>query len=125
VLEEYGLKLTRDPLGRVTGGLPPRLASYAAWNERVLSGGGNGTMFWLLSGKDTERGGWYEDYDQFSVYRGDATADLLSRFAERFARAAPACLHGEQTDSPSRSASPFVRVRRPSATASTFGADHG
>ncbi len=110
VLEEYGLKVTRDALGRVTDGLTVRLSNYAAWNERVLAHGGNATMFWLLAGRDTEHGGWYEDYDQFSVYRSDATANLLSGFAERFAQRAPACSSG--TASESRSA--FVRVRRTS-----------
>ncbi len=36
VLEEYGLKVTRDALGRVSEGLATRLAGYSAWNERVL-----------------------------------------------------------------------------------------
>jgi endo-1,4-beta-mannosidase len=110
VLEEYGVKVTRDALGRVSDGLAERLASYTVWNERVLSHGGNAAMFWLLAGRDVEHGGWYPDYDQFSVYRGDATADLLSRFAQRFAREAAACSRATQGSSPSPS--PFVRVRR-------------
>jgi len=123
VLEEYGLKVTRDALGRISDGLPARLSGYAAWNERVLAHGGNAAMFWLLAGRDTERGGLYEDYDQFSVYRGDATADLLSRFAERFAQGAPACSNGPA--STSRSPSPFVRVRRAQVPALGFRSDQG
>ena len=123
VLEEYGLKVTRDSLGRVSDGLPARLASYSAWNERVLAHGGNAAMFWLLAGRDTERGGPYEDYDQFSVYRNDRTADLLSSFAERFAHRAPACLNGTPSASPSPS--PFVRVRRVEVSALGWRADRG
>jgi len=109
VLEEYGLKVTRDALGRVSDGLPTRLRGYSEWNERVLSQGGNATMFWLLAGRDSERGGWYPDYDRFSVYRGDETAELLSLYAQRFARA-PACMAANQTSN--ATTSPFVRVRR-------------
>jgi len=110
VLEEYGLKVTRDALGRISDGLPRRLSSYQAWNERLLSHGGNAAMFWLLVGRDTERGGRYPDYDQFSVYEGDATAELLSHFAQRFPRTAAAC--SSSTAAGSASASPFVRVHR-------------
>jgi len=121
VLEEYGLKVTRDALGRVSHGLPLRLESYTAWNERVLEHGGNATMFWLLAGRDTEHGGWYPDYDQFSVYRGDATAELLHGFAERFATRAPACSSGV----PSTSRSAFVRVQRTRLSALGFRAAQG
>jgi len=107
VLEEYGIKVTRDALGRVSDGLSSRLARYADWNERMLQHGGNATMFWSLVGRDTERGGPYPDYDGFSVYGGDATAELLSRFAERFNRA-PAC----SSASAVVSFSPYVRVSR-------------
>jgi mannan endo-1,4-beta-mannosidase len=110
VLEEYGLTVTRDALGRVSDGLPLRLESYRAWNERVLERGGNAAMFWLLVGRDSEHGGVYRDYDRFSVYRGDETAELLSRFARRFATNAPACASaGAASD---RAPSAFVRVRR-------------
>jgi mannan endo-1,4-beta-mannosidase len=122
VLEEYGSKVTRDALGRISEGLPQRLSSYEAWNERLLSHGGNAAMFWLLVGHG-EHGGWYPDYDGFSVYRGDATAELLSRFAQRFARAAPACTSFRPAKS--SSLSPFVRVRRATVSASRPGDDAG
>jgi len=112
VLEEYGVKVTRDAIGQVSEGLPSRLSSYSAWNERVLAHGGNAAMFWLLVGRDSERGGRYPDFDQFSVYRGDATADLLSGFAQRFAQHAPACARIGAP--PAAPRSPFVRVRRAS-----------
>jgi len=117
VLEEYGLKVTRDPLGRVSDGLSARLAGYSSWNERVLAHGGNAAMFWLLAGRDTELGGLYKDYDQFSVYRGDATSELLSHFAQRFAERAPACANAAASSA--RSPSPFVTVGR--ARVSAFG----
>ncbi|HKO48043.1 MAG TPA: cellulase family glycosylhydrolase [Polyangiaceae bacterium] len=110
VLEEYGLKVTRDASGRISDGLPGRLASYSAWNERILAHGGNAAMFWLLAGKDSERGGLYQDYDQFSVYRDDRTAELLTDFAQRFTHDAPACLNGARSAARSRSA--FVRAFR-------------
>ncbi|HET7542879.1 MAG TPA: cellulase family glycosylhydrolase [Polyangiaceae bacterium] len=110
VLEEYGLTVTRDRLGRVSDGLPLRLENYRAWNERVLAHGGNAAMFWLLVGRDSEHGGVYPDYDRFSVYRGDETADLLSRFARRFAENAPACADAGAAGNGLPSA--FVRVRR-------------
>ena len=122
VLEEYGSKVTRDELGRISDGLPSRLKSYSEWNERILSHGGNATMFWLLVGRDSERGGQYPDFDQFSVYRGDATAELLSRFAQRFAEAAPAC----STSSVMGGApSQFVRVQRRNAPTATARDDAG
>jgi mannan endo-1,4-beta-mannosidase len=123
VLEEYGLKVTRDRLGRISSGLPERLASYSAWNERLLAHGGNAAMFWLLAGRDSERGGSYEDYDQFSVYRDDHTADLLSHFAQRFAHGAPACSSAGASASPSPS--PFVRVRQSKVSALGFRNDPG
>ena len=112
VLEEYGLKVTRDELGHVVDGLPERLAAYAEWNERILAHGGNAAMFWLLAGRDTERGGVYRDYDQFSVYLGDRTATLLSRYAERFRSEASACASAAKSARPVHSRSPFVQVSR-------------
>jgi endo-1,4-beta-mannosidase len=109
VLEEYGLKVTRDALGRVSEGLEARLASYAGWNERVLAHGGNAAMFWMLAGRDPN-GVPYPDYDHFTVYTGDASGELLRRFSRRFTSEASACRNeaGEANESPS----PFVRVRR-------------
>jgi len=122
VLEEYGLKVTRDELGRISEGLPERLKGYSAWNERMLSRGGNATMFWLLVGRDSERGGPYPDFDRFSVYPGDKTADLLSQIALRFMRAAPACV---VSNAKSAARSPFVRVQRTAQFALGARADEG
>lgn len=122
VLEEYGLKVTRDELGRISDGLPARLSSYSAWNERLLARGGNASMFWVLVGRDSERGGQYPDFDQFSVYRGDETADLLGRFAQRFSEAASACSTSKGTRA---SQSPFVRVQRARPTLPGVRVDEG
>jgi mannan endo-1,4-beta-mannosidase len=123
VLEEYGLKVTRDRLGRVSQGLETRLSSYANWNERVLAHGGNAAMFWLLAGRDSQRGGLYPDYDQFSVYGGDPSSLLLKGFASRFAEAAPACSSAGFSASPNPS--PFVRVQRDRVSAWGWRASDG
>ena len=116
VLEEYGLKAWRDDFGRISEGQEARLTSYQAWNQRILSHGGSAAMFWLLAGKDMN-GGLYKDFDHFSVYAGDASAQLLTGLANRFATAAPACLNAAQR--PAGSDSPFVHVR--GARVSAFG----
>jgi mannan endo-1,4-beta-mannosidase len=108
VLEEYGLKVVRDELGRITDGLDARLAGYKVWNERVLARGGSAAMFWLLAGQD-ENGGMYPDYDHFSVYPGDKSSGLLQGFARRFTSAAPAC--SSAALGPDNNNSPFVHVR--------------
>jgi len=123
VLEEYGFRVTRDRLGRISEGLPERLAAYRAWNQRILAHGGNAAMFWLLVGRDTEHGGSYPDYDGFSVYRGDATAALLSDFAQQFSTQAPAC--GDRSPSRSPAPSTFVRVRQSRLSAFGWRADGG
>ncbi len=107
VLEEYGLKVSRDALGRISEGLEARLASYASWNQRVLDHGGNGAMFWMLAGRDPN-GVPYPDYDHFTVYPGDASSELLRGFARRFASEAQACKSAPHTLTGSHS--PFVRV---------------
>jgi mannan endo-1,4-beta-mannosidase len=114
VLEEYGLKVTRDELGRVDQGLDARLARYASWNERILGRGGNAAMFWLLVGKDAN-GGAYQDYDHFSVYPGDETSELLRGYAQRFSTLAPACVDAAHSQPQSRSEFVHVRLARPSA----------
>jgi mannan endo-1,4-beta-mannosidase len=107
ILEEYGLQVTRDALGRVSEGLEARLASYASWNERLLAHGGNAAMFWMLAGRDGD-GAPYPDYDHFTVYAGDASGELLRGFARRFTLDAPACKSA--TRGAAGSPSPFVRV---------------
>ena len=107
ILEEYGLQATRDALGRVSEGQEARQTSYASWNERVLDHGGSATMFWMLAGRDAN-GVPYPDYDHFTVYPWDASAELLRAFARRFTAEAPACTNAMTR--PSASPSPFARV---------------
>ncbi|MEO8901330.1 MAG: cellulase family glycosylhydrolase [Polyangiaceae bacterium] len=122
VLEEYGLKVWRDEFGRVSEGQQARLASYQAWNQRIFRDGGSAAMFWLLAGNDTN-GGLYKDFDHFSVYPGDPSAELLRAFAGRFSTAAPACLNAALRAPLSQS--PFVHVRGPRLSAYGWRANDG
>jgi mannan endo-1,4-beta-mannosidase len=115
ILEEYGIKIKRDDQGVVTGGLEERLHNFGLWNETALQRGGNASMIWMLSGKCFPADGCegspvYKDYDRYTVYNGDESASLLSRFAKTFAENAPAC---STAGGRSSKASPFVRVRKP------------
>ncbi|HWZ89903.1 MAG TPA: cellulase family glycosylhydrolase, partial [Polyangiaceae bacterium] len=114
VLEEYGVKVVRDEAGQIASGLERRVSLYARWNELTLERGGNAAMFWMLAGAE-RAGGVYQDYDHYSVYRGDAAANLLADFAKRFATDAPACLSATN-GAASANPSPFVRVRGPRPT---------
>lgn len=107
LLEEYGVKVRRDQAGNVSEGLAEREQSYRAWNERLLRGGGAGSLFWMLA--DREGDGLYPDYDRFTIYRGRETSELLRGVARRFRQAAPACLRA----APEAPISPFVSVLRP------------
>jgi hypothetical protein len=65
-------------------------------------------MAWILSGREGD--GWYKDYDHYTLYRGDETANLLSDYARRFPIESAAC----RAATPGSGApSQFVRVRRP------------
>jgi hypothetical protein len=66
-------------------------------------------MVWMLAG--IENAGVYKDYDHYTVYRGDESANLLADFAKRFAASAPACRAAPKAQPGVASA--FVRVRRP------------
>lgn len=109
VLEEYGLKVSRDDQGRIDEGLDERLTFYQRWNESALGNGVNGSMAWLLAGSDG-KGGRYPDYDAFTFYAGDETATLLAKSARRWNESAPACMSANGLVS--QPASPFVRARR-------------
>jgi mannan endo-1,4-beta-mannosidase len=110
VLEEYGAKVTRSGgnVGNVVKGWPERRRAYSRWNERMLRGGGNGFLPWILSGIDEDKPR-YPDYDHFAFYKDDETGKLLGAYAKKFAEDAPAC----RSAGPSTgSSSPYVRVRR-------------
>jgi mannan endo-1,4-beta-mannosidase len=109
ILEEYGIKVTRDAQGVIAEGLDERLRHYRSWNDAMLQEGGNASMVWILSGLEGA-GARYPDYDRFTAYRGDETAALLSAYANRFTNDATACRIADHT--PLSNTSPYVRVRR-------------
>jgi hypothetical protein len=75
----------------------------------MLKKGGAASMVWILSGIDSA-GGLYKDYDHYTTYRGDETANLLAAYASQFRNDAPACRVAARA--PSGSTSPYVRVRK-------------
>lgn len=96
VLEEYGIAVKRDDkTGKVTGGFDRRRTAYMNWNNLMLQGGGNASMFWILAGIDpsNQNFGLYPDYDHFSVYNvpGDDSSKLLADYAGQFLSEARAC----------------------------------
>jgi mannan endo-1,4-beta-mannosidase len=111
VLEEYGVKVSRDEAGLITQGLEKRIPAYERWNELMLRRGGNGSMPWMLAGMEGSKR--YRDYDHYTVYKGEETGDLMSEFAKEFATRAPACLNAQASAETEKT--PFVRVRRPLA----------
>jgi mannan endo-1,4-beta-mannosidase len=118
VLEEYGVVIKRDDkTGRVTSGFERRKTAYTNWNNLLLKGGGNGSMFWLLVGVDpsNQNTGYYQDYDHFSVYNlpDDESAKLIRDFAAQ-SEAARACelASARGVTGP---ATPFVSVSKPPA----------
>jgi mannan endo-1,4-beta-mannosidase len=112
VLEEYGLAIKRDPgkgrdPGKPSHGEDRRLQTYRQWNELLLQEGAAGSMFWLLVGKN-QNGDIYPDYDHFTVYEGEKSADLINEYASKFANEARACQLAPPANEPP---SPFARVR--------------
>jgi len=99
ILEEYGLRAGEQ-----------RAGAYQRWNGALLARGTPASLAWMLAGADEQRAR-YPDSDHFTFYRDDATGKLLSRYAERFSKAA-ACR--APPGSPSK-VSPFVGVTRPRA----------
>lgn len=69
ILEEFGL---RDQSRRD--------AAYQTWADTVRTGGGDGWMFWILTGIQDD-GQLYPDYDGFRVNHPSATATVLSNAA--------------------------------------------
>jgi mannan endo-1,4-beta-mannosidase len=117
VLEEYGVPVKRDDkTGKVTGGFERRRTAYINWNNLMLEGGGNASMFWLLVGIDPSNTntGRYQDYDHFSVYNTpeDESAKLLVDYAAQFVSGARACelANARGVSGPS---SPFVSAAPP------------
>ncbi|PYQ04603.1 MAG: hypothetical protein DMF82_10230 [Acidobacteria bacterium] len=77
VLGEFGLldKATRNPL-------------YKEWTDSVLTGGGAGALYWILSGKQDD-GSYYPDYDGFTVYCPSPVCTAFGNFARVMQRRAP------------------------------------
>lgn len=113
VLEEYGIVVQRNQAGEIDRGWERREVAYKNWNELLLKRGGAGSMFWILSGIDDERP-LYPDYDHFTVYRGDRTAQLLKPYIDRFQTDAEACTNPTPF---ALQPSPFVRTSRSQAVA--------
>ena len=108
ILEEYGTKVGRAQgnLGPITKGWEERKATYIRWNDIMLRRGGNGSLVWMLAGKDNDKPR-YPDYDHFAFWRDSPTGELLFGYAKQYA-SAPAC-QAAGPSGPSRSR--FVRVR--------------
>jgi len=79
IIEEYGINAESDA---------NRDLAYDLWNQAVYENGGDGSMFWILSGIDTGSGadedGLYPDYDGFRIVEGSKTANLLADYATLF-----------------------------------------
>jgi mannan endo-1,4-beta-mannosidase len=69
MLGEFGLldKSMRNP-------------NYKAWTDTVLTSGGAGALYWILSGKQDD-GSLYPDYDGFTVYCPSPVCKALSNFS--------------------------------------------
>jgi mannan endo-1,4-beta-mannosidase len=118
LLEEYGVEASRSPAGTISDDTTRRRA-YARWHEMVGKRGGNGALFWMLSGIDDDadaRAGMYPDYDHFAVYTTDAAAELVKMFASNMATDGQACkLYRRLVPPGTIPKSPFVTVSRPPA----------
>ncbi|HEY0734094.1 MAG TPA: cellulase family glycosylhydrolase [Herpetosiphonaceae bacterium] len=54
---------------------------YKEWTDTVLREGGNGALYWILSGIQ-DNGTLYPDYDNFTVYAHDPVFRTLGNFAK-------------------------------------------
>ena len=114
MLEEYGATVRRDEkTGQINWGLDRRLEAFRVWNEIMIRGGGNASLFWMLAGVDDDKG-QYPDYDGFTIYGGDESARVLAQYAASMATDARACRFAQ--DDPALKSLPpskFVRVMPP------------
>ena len=123
ILEEYGLRVERknNTHGPVIHGKERRAIAYENYNNVLLKRGGAGALFWMLAAVDdnlrapdadqfpSKLPPLYPDYDHFTVYPGESSAQLLSEFALRFNSSAQACTGAPGEDA--LPASPFVQAR--------------
>lgn len=63
VLEEFGVSVNAD---QGIADEAARLGTYTAWTDTVLSGGGAGDQFWILTSR-VDDGSFYPDYDGYRV----------------------------------------------------------
>jgi mannan endo-1,4-beta-mannosidase len=84
VLEEYGLGI--NPTQSIPD-TAARDAGYQTWTNTILTQGGAGDQFWLLTSR-LDDGSWYPDYDGLRIYWSNdpsnptnTTAHLLSTHA--------------------------------------------
>ena len=102
----------------MTSGFLRRKTAYTNWNNLLLKGGGNASMFWLLVGVDPSNPntGYYQDYDHFSVYNmpDDESAKLIRDVAAQ-SEGARACelATAQGVTGP---ATPFVSVSKAPAS---------
>lgn len=108
VLEEYGVKVVRSDgiRGRIISGWRERKAAYERWNDIMLNQGGNGSLVWMLGGRD-ESQDRYPDYDHYGFWSDTPTGTLLKGYSKKFDNA-PAC---QTAGGRTANRSPFVRVR--------------
>ncbi|MBO0870677.1 MAG: cellulase family glycosylhydrolase [Micromonosporaceae bacterium] len=77
MLGEFGLldKATRNPV-------------YRTWTDALISGHGNGLLYWILSGRQDD-GTLYPDYDGFTVYCPSPVCQTISNAEVRLATGRP------------------------------------
>ncbi len=109
IMEEYGVVVGRNDKNEITRGWERRRVTYTNWNEMLMKRGAAGSMFWILSGLDDQRGGLYPDFDHYTIYKGDRTHQLLRPYFEGFGKQAQACQSATGELHPP---SPFVKATR-------------
>jgi mannan endo-1,4-beta-mannosidase len=115
LLEEYGVTARRDARGAIVDDARRRRA-YARWHDVVNLRGGDGGLFWMLSGVDPQPdavAGRYPDYDHFALYATDGAAALVRTFAASMATDAQACRLYARSASAPLAKSPFVGTAAP------------
>ncbi len=112
ILEEYNTKVRRNQKDMsITWGWERRKTALTNWTNLMKSHGGNGMLFWMLSGSD-DVNGIYPDYDNYGVYQDEQTGDLIQSMAEDFKANASACKLAE-THIKELPISEFITVARP------------
>jgi mannan endo-1,4-beta-mannosidase len=83
VLEEFGWAV---PGGTEAQLETVRVPIYTEWTDAVVTSGGNGTQFWILTARQDD-GTLYPNFDGYRVVWPSPTATLLSNNAHRLAAA--------------------------------------